>query len=808
MISLRHWDVRLLTASYRRGENDQIIVEMYGKTTEGASITARYVGFLPYFHILEPTDDVVRKLKEDPSVVRVEDIELFHRGKIHKAGKIVIKFPWTVPEYRTRLRQQGFEILAADIPFHNRFVYDFDIAACIRIFGVEVASVGYTTDIVVDVDKAEGRPRIEEIPAFNPQLKILAFDVENSIKDSHILTICYVVRQNAEPTQGDSIVGGEREIIERFSRIIQEKDPDVITGYNIDGYDIPIIMERAKAVGITALQWGRDLGEPRPIMNRFWRLTGRLVADAWWAAKVQLKPKQETLNHVAKFLLGEEKLDVDPTKIDEEWKADSAKVIRYCVRDAELSLRVLEAVDILRKNMDLATVSRLPVDDVTSAGASQLIDSILIRAADRQRPPVGVPMTGSAGDEEAIEGGYVHTIEPGLYHWVCVLDFKSMYPSLIISKNICFTTLSDEGEIESPNGVRFLSKDQKEGVLPQILVRLMKDRDEIKRKMKEAKSPEELRYYDGLQAAVKVLMNAFYGVFASSFYRFTDRKIGSSITAFARDTIKGIIAKLEAEGHKVIYSDTDSIFIQSPHQTLSETVAFGKELATRFSNEGRMLEFEKIVEPLFTHGKKKRYVGRVVWPKEELLIRGYEVRRTDSFDLQSEVLMQVFEHILASQTEEAVKIARKAVADTMAGQMPVEKLVISRSCKPFNQYKDQDTQATVQTAKKLMDLGYEFVPGMKVSWIVTDSRRTPQQVEPFVSGRRFEASPDWKYYAERLAQTIARATEVFGWDEKSLMMGSQQFTLFDDTFEKGRRKEKDRFEVKKTEKKLNLDDFM
>ncbi|MBM4237758.1 MAG: DNA polymerase II, partial [Euryarchaeota archaeon] len=329
MISLRQWDVRLLTASYRRGENDQIMVEMYGKTVEGASITARYVGFLPYFHILEPTHDVVQRLKEDLGVVRVEDIELFHRGKTRRAGKVVVKFPWTVPEYRTRLRQQGFEILAADIPFHNRFVYDFDIAACIRIFGDEVESAGYTTDIVVDVEKAEGRPRIEDIPAFNPQLKILAFDVENSIKDSRLLTICYVVRENGETRTGDSIVGSEREMIERFSKIIQEEDPDVLTGYNIDGYDIPTILERGKAVGIQALQWGRDLGEPRPIMNRFWRLTGRLVADAWWAAKVQLKPKQETLNHVARLLLGEEKLDVDPTKIDEEWKADSAKVIRY-----------------------------------------------------------------------------------------------------------------------------------------------------------------------------------------------------------------------------------------------------------------------------------------------------------------------------------------------------------------------------------------------------------------------------------------------------------------------------------------------
>jgi len=808
VITVDSWDVRLLTASYRRNADDDITIEMYGKTIDGRSIAIRFTGFLPYFHVLEPTRDVIDSLKKDPNVVNIEEIELFHKGKVNKAAKVTLKFPWTVPEYRSRLKRMNFEVLAADIPFHNRFIYDFDIPSCIRVFGKERDKTGYTTDIVIDMDKVNGKPRFEEIPSFNPKLKILAFDVENSIKDNHIYTICYAVKENGKIRQGRPLIGEEREIIESFSKVIQSEDPDVVTGYNIDGYDIPIIIERAKAVGIQGLQWGRDLSEPKPIMNRFWRLTGRLVADAWWATKIQLKPKQETLNHVAKLLLGEEKIDVDPRKIDEEWISNKDKVLKYCLKDAELSLRILEAVDILRKSMDLATVSRLPVDDVLNSGASQLIDSILIRAADRQRPPVGVPLTGSSEEEETIEGGYVHTIEPGIYHWVCLLDFKSMYPSLIISKNICFTTLNENGDIISPTGVRFLSKEQKEGLLPQILTRLMKDRDEIKKRMKEAKSPEEYRYYDGLQAAIKVLMNAFYGVFASSFYRFTDRKIGGSITAFARETIKGIIAELEKEGHKVIYSDTDSIFVQSPYQTLEETIKFGQEIATRFSNEGRLLEFEKIIEPLFTHGKKKRYVGRVIWPNEEILIRGYEVRRTDSFDLQSEVLMRVFEQILDGKTEEAVKVARQAVADTLAGKVPIEKLVISRSCKPFNQYKDPDSQATVQTAKKLMALGYEFVPGMKVSWIVTDSRKTPQEVEPYISGKRFSGTPDWRYYAERLAQTVARATEVFGWDERSLMMGSQQFTLFDESFEKTRREEREKQQPKKTQRKLSLEDFM
>jgi DNA polymerase I len=201
--------------------------------------------------------------------------------------------------------------------------------------------------------------------------------------------------------------------------------------------------------------------------------------------------------------------------------------------------------------------------------------------------------------------------------------------------------------------------------------------------------------------------------------------------------------------------------------------------------------------------------NRSVWPDQELLIRGYETRRSDAFDLQSSVLMSVFEKILEERTEEAVKIARENVQLAMDCKVPIESLVISRTCKSFNSYKDPDSQANVQAARKLMAMGYDFVPGMKVSWIVTDSKKTPQEVEPYVSGRKFEAKPDCRYYAERIAQTAARATEVFGWGEKDLLTGSQQVTLFDNSFAGGPEEpKKKKPEAKKSNKKLDLRDFM
>jgi len=814
-VTMGEWNVRLLSAQYRRSDDtDGVRVELYGAVDDGRSITVRHEGFEPYFDAVEPAPSLLSQLRSDPDVRRVEERDVFHRGRLRRSARVWVRFPWQVPEIRSRVKRTN-EVLAADIPFHLRFLYDNDVNACVKVRGTEAPRGEQTTDLVVDMpSKPDGRPDFDNLEPFNPELKILSFDIENSVREGNILAICYVVREDGRLRKGDPIFGGtEKDIIDRFTRKLQEEDPDVITGYNIDNYDIPTLADRAVQCGAGKLLWGRDRTEIKRTGKRGWKCCGRIVTDAWWAAKINLRPKQESLNHVAKLCLGEEKLDVDPSQMDEEWAADSAKVIRYCLKDAELALRILEHVGGVRKVMDLAAVSKLPMEDVQTSGSSLLIDSLLIRQADRVPAPfgpVGVPMTGGFDDDEdAIEGGYVHAIEPGLYHWVIVLDFKSMYPSIIIKNNICFTTLSEVGDIIAPNGARFLSPQKREGLLPRMLRDLMAQRDDIKRMMREASDPEEKHYYDGLQNAVKVLMNAVYGVFASSFYRFTDRTIGSAITAFARDTVKTLIARLEAEGINIVYSDTDSLFLESKYHDLEGTVRFGTETAERFSREVSQMEFQKVLEPLFSHGKKKRYVGRSVWPDEELLVRGYESRRSDAFDLQSEVLMKVFEYVLDEKPEEAVRAAREAIQRVMSCQAPLESLVISRTCKSFDSYKDPNSQANVQAARKMMEQGYEFVAGMKVSWIVTDSKRTPMIVEPYVSGRPFEKKPDCRYYAERIAQTAARATEVFGWNEKALLTGSQQVTLFDDAFSSTEpARPKKNSPVRKSGKTLDLDDFM
>ncbi len=829
------WDVRLIEASYLREEGKPVVIHLYGRTREGQSVTVQYEGFLPYFHLVEPTPEALAKLERIPNYLRREPVKLWYDGEERDCYKIIVRYPYEVPMFRESMQKEGVTVLAADIPFALRFMYDLDIGACTRVVGspVEDEKKGnYTTDLVVRAD------RFEPIEAFKPALCILSFDIENSLKEDviskkqklpggRVLTICIVVKRADGEVVSESLVGEDEEkLLNDFVAAVSRYDPDVITGYNIDGYDLPYIQDRLNGYG-RRLAFGRDGRVVSRVGDRFWKAHGRIIADAWWNVKRELRPKRERLADVAQLVLGEAKLDVDTAHIDAEWAEDQDRVVEYCTQDANLALRILDRIAVLEKMQDLATVSKLALDDVINGRTSLLIDSILIRVADRAG--VGVPLTRRTTRDTKIEGAYVHSLEPGLYHWITVLDFKAMYPSIIIANNMCFTTLSPEGTMITPiDGVRFVSKDVREGLLAGILKELMEERDSIKAKMKAAKDEDERRYYNGLQEAVKILMNSFYGVFASSFYRFTNRKIGESITAFARENIKSVIRDLEEEGLKVIYSDTDSVFVQSPHEGVEPNVEFGEELARKYSRHGGTLEFEKILEPFFSHGAKKRYVGKVVWPEETTLVRGYETRRTDAFDYQIEALEAVFDRIMEGDIDGAIQTSKDYVERVRSGDVDPSALVISRTVKEERSYANPDGLAHVQAARKYKEAGEEFVPGMKVSYVVVETPgKGRQEVEPWFSNRPFEHRVDHEYYARRVAASLARVTEVFDWDEAALLRGTKvvQHDLFSGEFQERQqkrdearkegikhplaKKEQEPVEPKPklTKKELSLDDF-
>ena len=767
------YSIRLLSAASRTEEiegKNRNLVYLFGTTREGEAIAVRTPLLMPYFQVVEPTKDILANLEEKEEVENLESQDLWVDGSVKNCTKVTTSHPGKVPKIRDWLKNNGFKPLAADIPFHYRYLYDNDIGGCLTIKGDEIPKENYSCKVIdaKEITKSEN---------FESDFRILSFDIENSIFERTIYCLSYCVKTSEGYVHEETLHGDEETLLKNFVKAINEHDPDIITGYNIDGYDLPLLVERCDVYGID-LKIGRDGSELEQRMQRFWQAQGRVIADAWWNVKREVRPRQESLNAVAKELLGREKHDVNPKKMDEEWANNPDKVMEYCLEDAKLALEILEHIKVLQKYQHLGSVAKLPLNDVINGMTSTMIDSLMIRFADSKG--IGVPMTNRRKRTGHIEGGYVHSIDPGLYEWVCVLDFKSMYPSIIIDRNLCFSTMSEDGEIETPLGVKFKSPEQKKGLLPELLVNLMADRDEAKKLQAAAKTEDEENYYKRVQGAIKILMNSVYGVFASYFYRFTNLDIGASITAYAREYVKDILAELEKEGLEVIYGDTDSVFFRSPHDDLEKTVEFGEKISERYSVGAKQLEFEKILQPFFSHGVKKRYVGKQVWPKEGMLIRGYETRRTDSFPIQVQALEDIFAKLMARDIDNALESSKDWVTKVSEGEFNDNQFVISKTVNLNRKYVNEDNQAHLQAYKKYIETGRPFVSGMKISFIVTNANVSPMVVEPYIPEEECP-KPDYNYYADRIAKSLSRITDVFDWDEKALKSGKRapkQQTLF------------------------------
>ena len=222
---------------------------------------------------------------------------------------------------------------------------------------------------------------------------------------------------------------------------------------------------------------------------------GRLVASARQA----LAPTTRPCRSLPPLLFPDDedkhKMDVDASNMDQEWADRPDEVMAYCVRDAELPLDILGAIQAVRRKEAVAAVAKVPFETAANGSTSQLIDSLVIRLADVQEH-VAVPLTGSAEAKEGqITGGYVHDVEAGLHPWIAVLDFKSMYPSIMIGHNICYTTRIDpaqpapeEGRYHiSPIESKFRLADDRKGMVPALLEDLMAQRDEHKAAIKGEK---------------------------------------------------------------------------------------------------------------------------------------------------------------------------------------------------------------------------------------------------------------------------------------------------------------------------------
>ncbi len=548
----------------------------------------------------------------------------------------------------------------------------------------------------------------------------------------------------------------EPSVLHAFLAWIADHDPDLIIGWNVTGFDLRFLEARCRRHGI-GFALGRDGAAARVLDGALAtaRIPGRVVLDgieghraAFWGFE------DESLGAVAHELLGRGKL-IAPERnrleaIRELYAADRAALAAYNLEDCRLVREIFRHTRLIDFMVERSGITGLALG--RTGGSVAAFDHLYLpRLHRRGRVAPGT----DAGDAKRGEspGGHVLDSRPGLYRNVALLDFKSLYPSIIRTFRIDPLGLAEPGAdpVEGFEGARFAREG---GILPELIATLWERRDEAKRTGDQP-----------LQQAVKILMNSFYGVLGAHGCRFFDPRLASSITRRGHEIIRRSQAFLEDEGFEVIYGDTDSLFVLLEGRREAGALARGlaarlnewwrETLAREHRLESRLeIEFETLFERFLmptvrgsSKGTKKRYAGLVRrggkdggGGEPELVFKGLETVRTDWTPLARRFQRELYRKVFLDEPyEEFVRETHDAL---LAGALDGELVYRKRMRQEIGEYTG-NPPPHVQAARK----GGQSKRGQWVSYVVTANGPLPAEA--------LDAPPDYGHYLERQLEPVA-----------------------------------------------------
>jgi DNA polymerase I len=572
-------------------ENDKAIIRLFGKIKgeeEGKSIIVLDKNFKPYIYVVPyDTDECVEDLNE----FDIEMVGWARKGYLGQKKdflKVTLNHPQDVPKLREKIRSLNSvkNILEHDIPFYRRYLID---KAIFPMAEVEVEgeclnndSIKFSCESDVCVFEMKGEP--EHIESAFPDLKTLSFDIEvrnpkgmPQAEEDPIIMISLssnhgmqkVLSTKESPLEYVETLETEADMLERFVSIIKYENPDILIGYNSDNFDMPYIRDRAAQLNVK-MGIGTD-GSGLKFMRRGYTnsalVKGRIHVDLYLLIRRYLQLDRYTLERVYRELFGEEKVDIPGDEIFEYWDHGGQKLeklFKYSLDDAVAVTKIGEKM--LPLSMEFTRLVGQPFFDIARMATGQMVEWYLIRKAYEIGDMVPNKPSSSQYSErrgKKAAGGYVKDPVKGLHENIVSFDFRSLYPSIIISKNVSPDTLVEEcGEDEcyiAPElGHKFLKKPV--GFVPSIIGNILKERVRIKTQMKDAENPREKQVLDVQQQALKRLANSMYGVYGYSRFRWYRIECAEAVTAWGRDFIKKTMVKAEDYGFKSIYADTDGFY--------------------------------------------------------------------------------------------------------------------------------------------------------------------------------------------------------------------------------------------------------
>ena len=682
----------------------------------------------------------------------------------------------TLRDERDRLLAAGQEVFEGDVLPSDRYLMERFIAGGCSVRGRVQARTGY-----LEVSAAELRA-----DTYTPELRVASFDIETDGLEGSVLSIAIVcgdVEQvlmlrgpvDAQVPAQTEVFDSEAALIEAFCRAVRALDPDLLIGWNVIEFDISVLMRRSALHGVT-LALGRDGSAPsltsqRPVRAR---LAGRVVLDGIGTLRAASHMLESyALDDVAGQFLGRRKALREPredrvAEVRRMFAHDRAALATYNLEDCRLVRDIFEHLDLIGFLVERAQLTGLALDRVRGAVAA--FDYLYLPRL--HRAGFVAPTVGTSEESTQSPGGYVLDSIPGLYSNVVVLDFKSLYPSIIRTFRIDPLGMWVAGEDAIPGfaNARF---DRARSILPELITQLWHSRDEAKRKRDNARS-----------YAIKILMNSFYGVLGTPACRFFDPRLASSITLRGHEIITRSRDLLQARGHTVIYGDTDSLFVSLPDALAADAcLALGSELAAALNQHwaelvAREYQLESQLEvELDTHyvrffmptlrdseqGSKKRYAGLVQGESGlEVEFKGLEAVRTDWTPLARQFQRELYRRVFVGEPYDAY--AREIVAQLFAGKLDRLLVYKKKLRRDLNEYV-KNVPPHVRAARKL------------------NSAETPREIAYFMTTRGPEpvgtrSSPlDYQHYLERqLAPAADSLLSHFGLSFLSLV--DAQLQLF------------------------------
>ncbi|ANS41123.1 DNA polymerase II [Serratia inhibens] len=643
--------------------------------------------------------------------------------------------------------------------------------------------------------------QMKPAPDYRPTLKIVSLDIETTAHGELYSIALEGCGQRQVYMLGPANGGNEPldfeleyctsrpQMLERLNQWLERHDPDAIIGWNLVQFDLRVLQKHAERYQIplrlgrggNLLEW-REHGFKQ---NHFFAsAAGRLIIDGIEALKsATWNFPSFSLEYVAQALLGEGKSIDNPyqrmAEIDRRFAEDKPALARYNLKDCELVTRIFAKAELLTFLLERATVTGLAAD--RSGGSVAAFSNLYMPRM--HRLGFVAPNLGEQPEEHS-PGGFVMDSRPGLYDSVLVLDYKSLYPSIIRTFLIDPVGLVEgmrhPGDADSVPGFRHARFSRGKHCLPAIVEQIWQGREAAKRQQNKP-----------LSQALKIIMNALYGVLGSSGCRFFDPRLASSITLRGHEIMRQTRELIEAQGYQVIYGDTDSTFVwlKQPHSE-QQAAQIGRALVQQvnqwwqqhlqqqFGLENALeLEFEthysRFLMPTIRgaeQGSKKRYAGLIVKPdgSEEMVYKGLETVRTDWTPLAQQFQQLLYQRIFKQQPYQ--DFVREYVSKTLNGDFDDRLVYRKRLRRKLEEYQ-RNVPPHVRAARIADDYNrqqgrpLQYQSGGWISYVMTVAGPEPLETQ--------QSAIDYQHYLDRQLQPVADAILPFLHDDFTTLVTGQ-----------------------------------